>query len=92
MSKQLFPQILKPKFLDKSFQFRDEVDVYCPICIIEHKTHRSKVFRTTRSLYYHIQQFHQEHPDFEFVIQTIEFVTMAFQMKIIKNKKGNGNV
>jgi len=91
MSKLVFPKILKPKFMDKSYQFRDEVDVYCPICIIEHKNRRSRNFHNTRKLYYHIQQFHQAHLDFDFVIETIEFVTMAFQMGVIKKKKVNGH-
>jgi len=82
---------LKPVLFLASFQFDNLVDVYCPICVIERHTHRSKRFKTTKSLYHHIRQMHSTHPDVKFVMQILQSVAVAFQMQLIKSTK-NGEL
>lgn len=79
----IFLQIIKPEALKQPFQ--DKVDfsgVYCPFCktYTNNRTHR---FKNTRSLWFHLKEFHRYENGIVLVLDVLQQVSVARQLGMI---------
>ena len=74
----------KPEIFKKSFQDKGVLnDLKCSYCssITLNKTKR---FSNTRSLYFHLKQFHAQESTLNTVLEILNFVSKARQIGMIK--------
>ena len=80
----LFSLLLKPELFLQPFQdYENFSGVYCPYCE-SFNNNRTKRFRNTRSLYYHLREFHRNQNGIDFVIRILQSITYGKQIKMIK--------